>query len=91
MGSGTGYAVTVWGTYDINTAEGNGNEWFQLPGNSIDSTTAGGAWANPLLSDNTGMRALEVRAKLRAVKFTSDNALDTTATGTVSVLYAVSS
>lgn len=89
IGPGTGYAITVWGTYDIATAEGNGTAWFQLPGNSEDSTSAGGTWSNPLLSDNPNNYALEVKAKLRAVRFTSANSLGATATGNMNVLWTV--
>jgi hypothetical protein len=89
IGPGTGYAVTVWGTYDILTAEGSGTAWFQLPGRPEDATAAGGTWSNPLLSDNPNNYALEVKAGLRAVRFTSTNALGATAVGSVSVLWTV--
>ena len=90
IGSGTGYAVTVYGTFDQDTAAGNASNWFTLPGNAVDSGIA--AWANPLIAGNPNASALEVKSKLLAVRATSALALGESAvTGSVTILVGVSS
>jgi hypothetical protein len=87
-GTGTGYAVTVYGTFDYQTSIGNGTEWFVLPGNSTDATVA--QWSNPLQSGPTSC-ALNVKAPLLAVRATSASAVGFTATGTVTLQMLVTS
>lgn len=88
-GSGTGYAITAFGTIDMATAEGNGNAWQTIPGAAIDATQAGGVWANPMLTDNPDYITLNNKAPWRAIKFVSDNDTGATAAGSIDVLVFV--
>jgi len=66
-GSGTGYAVTIYGTLDRDTAAGTAvtPQWFALPGQSSEASPA---WTNPLTMDSP---ALAVNAPLVAVRAVS--------------------
>lgn len=86
-GSGTGYSITVYGTFDQATALGEAEEWFILPGNSADATQ--GQWANPMLSGVNTANSLAVKAPLLALRATADNAPGQTASGTVNLQYIV--
>jgi hypothetical protein len=84
-GTGTGYAVTVYGTIDVDTAynePGNGGFWFELPAPSVE---AGGGdaftWSNPLTL-GVGTSALYVNAPIVAIRAVSAG----TVTGTVNLL-----
>ena len=90
LGTGTGYAITVYGTFDQDTAAGNANNWFTLPGNPVDTGIA--SWSNPMIAGNVNASALEVRTKLLAVRATSDLALGSSSvTGTITLSVGVSS
>lgn len=86
-GTGTGYSIKVYGTFDQQTALGNANEWFLLPGNAVDSSQ--GNWANPMLSGVENASVLNVKAPLLAIRATSDNAPGQTASGTINLMYMV--
>lgn len=87
-GSGTGYAITVYGTYDMATAAGTASNWFTLPGNAVDAGVA--AWANPMIAGNPNAMALEVKAKLVAVRAVSALAVGSSnVTGSIELLYGV--
>lgn len=50
VGDGVGMAVKLYGTLDVNTAQGLADNWGVLP---AESTQANAAWANPLTTDET--------------------------------------
>jgi hypothetical protein len=92
IGTGTGYAVTVYGTFDQNTADGNATNWFQLPGAPTDATSA--QWSNPMYSldqNNGNASMLVVKAPLLAVRAVSSAAFGNTPTGDISLYYMVTS
>jgi hypothetical protein len=69
-GTGTGYAVTMYGTIDEPTARneaGNGGYWFPLPAPSSETVGDAFAWTNPL----TVGTALYVHAILVGVRAVS--------------------
>jgi hypothetical protein len=83
-GTGTGYAVTLYGTIDIPTAydePGNNAEWFEIPS---PSTEAQFQWANPM-SLEVGQRALQANAHILAFRAVSSTVIGGTITGTVSL------
>jgi hypothetical protein len=88
-GTGTNYAITVYGTFDANTANGvaGAAEWYELPGTPTDSTIA--QWQNPMLSNVPGANAFQCKAPLLAVRATSAATPGNTVTGTVNFQYQV--
>jgi hypothetical protein len=85
IGTGTGYAVTIYGTLDPATAynePGNGGYWFELPAPSTESGVGDAfVWTNPLTL-GVGTSALYVNAPIVAVRAVSAG----TVTGTVELL-----
>lgn len=84
IGSGTGMAVTAWFTLDEATAQGNGNEWVQIPS---PSTEAANQWVNPMTGRGT---ALLAKTNCCAIRFTAQVQLGETAVGSVSILIMAS-
>lgn len=84
-GTGTGYAVTLYGTLDVDTAynnPGNSGAWFELPSPNTESNFS---WANPL-QIAPGKSTCQVNAHIIAFRAVSSTVIGGTITGSVNLL-----
>ena len=84
IGNGTGMAITVYGTWDNDTANGLANNWFPLPAPSVESGAP--QWSNPLIAGQVNNSALFVKATPIAIRATSEAYLGQTPTGTATLI-----